>query len=136
MDKHYSLNKHTSTSYEAALPFDNLKFYFVKSFENIAIVFSKLFKTNSAEHTTGLYYKTLRTRNLQQMARFRNKLVSFLLSVEWTNILVWTNTLAHYRIHNCKSVVFLQYRSHMTTSTLVNDTTVVYLLLPATSNLV
>ncbi len=38
----------------------------------------------------GPYYKTLRTHNLRQMARFCNKLVSFLLSqtLAWTNKLV------------------------------------------------
>ncbi len=50
----------------------------------------------------GLYYKTLRIRNLRKMARFRYKLVSFLLLVTntpvWTRKLARTNTLAHYGI--------------------------------------
>jgi hypothetical protein len=36
----------------------------------------------------GMYYKTLRSRNLRKIDRFCNKLVSFLLSV--------VNTLAYY----------------------------------------
>ncbi len=35
----------------------------------------------------GLYYKTLRTRNLQKMVRFHNKLVSFPLPVSKYNSL-------------------------------------------------
>jgi hypothetical protein len=46
----------------------------------------------------GPVLKTLQTRNLQQMARFRSKLVSFLLSV--TNILALKYSLAYYGI--CK----------------------------------
>jgi hypothetical protein len=51
----------------------------------------------------GLYYKTLRIRNLRKTVKFRSKLMLFLLSV--TNTLVLTNTLAYYgirrlRIHN------------------------------------
>jgi hypothetical protein len=46
--------------------------------------------------TRGLYYKTLRTRNLWQMAKFCSKLVPSLLSVP--NTPAWTNTLAHYEI--------------------------------------
>ncbi len=41
-----------------------------------------------------LYYKTLRIRNLRQMARFRSKLVLFILSD--TNTRAWTNTLSYY----------------------------------------
>jgi len=47
--------------------------------------------TDLTSNIEGLYYKTIRIRNLWQMGRFRSKLVSFLLSV--------TNTLAYYRIH-------------------------------------
>jgi hypothetical protein len=51
---------------------------------------------NPCEIRWGLYYKTLQIRNLQQMARFRSKLVLFLLSV--TNPLAWTNTPGYYGI--------------------------------------
>ncbi len=52
-------------------------------------------------------------RNLEQMTRFRNKPVSFLLSV--TNALAWTNALAYYRIRKLRirSVFIVQTPSHL-----------------------
>jgi hypothetical protein len=47
-----------------------------------------------------LYYKTLRIRNLQQMARFRSKLVPLLMSV--TNTITWTNPLAYHGIRKLR----------------------------------
>ncbi len=44
----------------------------------------------------GLYYKTIRARNVRQMHRFCSKLASFILSVK--NTLALTNTLACYEI--------------------------------------
>jgi hypothetical protein len=41
----------------------------------------------------GLYYKTLQIHNVRQMDIFRNKLVSFILSV--TNTIDQINTLAY-----------------------------------------
>jgi hypothetical protein len=60
----------------------------------------------------GLYFKTLQIRNLWKMAKFYSKLVSFLLSV--TNILVWTNTLAYYRIRRLRirNVFIVQAHGH------------------------
>jgi hypothetical protein len=45
--------------------------------------------------TQGLYYKALRTRNLQKIDRFRNKLVSFELSVPFTGLDTHTKLNKH-----------------------------------------
>ncbi len=42
-----------------------------------------------------VYYKALRTRNLQKIDRFRNKLVSLLLSVLLTSLDKHTNLYEH-----------------------------------------
>ncbi len=47
-----------------------------------------------------LYYKTLRIRNLHQMARFCSELVSLLMSV--TNTITWTNALAYHGIRKLR----------------------------------
>ncbi len=48
--------------------------------------------------TWGQYYKTLQTRNLQQMGRFHSNLVSILLPV--TENISLDKPLAYYGIHN------------------------------------
>jgi hypothetical protein len=49
----------------------------------------------------GLYYKILRKCNVQEMDKFRSKLVSRILSV--TNTLALTNTLAYYKIRTLRT---------------------------------
>ncbi len=47
------------------------------------------------------HYKTLRIRNLRKMERFLSKLVSFLLSVTWTNTLAYFIHLESRRHRQC-----------------------------------
>jgi hypothetical protein len=51
--------------------------------------------------TRGLYFKTLRTRNAQQMDIFCCKLLSFILLI--TSALALTNTLVYYEIRTLQS---------------------------------
>jgi heme/copper-type cytochrome/quinol oxidase subunit 4 len=65
--------------------------------------------TRLLQNTMGLYYKTLQIRILQQMARFRSKLVSFLLSV--TNTLAWTNTILDKHTRLLQNTMGLYYKT-------------------------
>ncbi len=48
----------------------------------------------------GLYYKTLRTRNVRKIDILRNKLVPYIVNHKHT--LAWTNTLAYYGIRTLR----------------------------------
>jgi hypothetical protein len=77
------------------------------------IVMLRLFMLNDAMLSVqtpykGLYYKTLRIRNLRENVRFRNKLVT--LARTNTLLLEQTNTLAYYGVSRLRISNFLQYR--------------------------
>jgi hypothetical protein len=58
--------------------------------EHIAVPHSSVKLVALLANIRGQYYKTIRIRNLQEIDRFRSKLV--------TNTLTLTNTLAYYRV--------------------------------------
>ncbi len=67
-----------------------------KSFLRLTTGYEGLSVRSQSDHSIGMYYKTLRTRNVGQIDNFRNKLVSFILTV--TSTLDLTNTLAYNEI--------------------------------------